>query len=83
MESRKTLSVSLLVSTLSEIRRIARDEGRNQSEVARLLLKVGLRSYRRGRPLLCGYPDCTRKDCCGGEALQGRLVTFPTLRRDH
>jgi hypothetical protein len=80
MEIRKTLSLSLLSSTLTDIRTIAEVEGRSQAEVIRLLLKAGLRIYRRSGSLLCGYPNCSRKTCCGGENHGAQIVEFRQLR---
>jgi hypothetical protein len=80
MEIRKTLSLSLLSSTLTDIRKIAEVEGRSQAEVLRLLLKAGLRIYRRSGSLLCGYPNCSRKTCCGGEGRTAQIVEFRQLR---
>lgn len=77
VEPRKPFSFGLRPSIAKEIQRIADLERRSRSEVARLLLLAGLRAYKRGRPLLCGYPDCTRKDCCGGAGCRGKVLTFP------
>ena len=71
------ITVSLADATFSELQKIAELEGRHDAEVARLLLKSGLRAYRRGRPLLCGYPKCSRKGCCRGEKERGQLLKFP------
>lgn len=83
METRKRISLTVFVSLLTEIHQIAELEGRPDAEVVRLLLKAGLRAYRRGRPLLCGYPHCTRKECCGPEVSRGQIINFPQAERDH
>ena len=74
----RRITLSLGLTAFAEIQAIATYEGRYVAEVARLLLKSGLRSYRRGRPLLCGYPNCTRKNCCGEERANGQLLMFPS-----
>ena len=74
---RRRITLSLTEATFAEIRAVAEREGRHDAEVGRLLLKSGLRAYRRGRPLLCGYPKCSRKICCRGEKERGQLLTFP------
>jgi hypothetical protein len=81
MELRKTIRIRLLISAITEIDNIARVEGRDTADVARALIKSGIRSYKRGRPLLCGYPNCTRKDCCGKSIKGGLVVDFPLRER--
>ncbi|MDQ5870791.1 MAG: hypothetical protein M3547_01110 [Acidobacteriota bacterium] len=82
MDLKKTLTVTGLSSaTDNDIRRIAQVEGRSKTEVARLLIKAGLRIYRRSGSLLCGYPNCSRKTCCGGENHGGaQVLEFRQLR---
>ncbi len=75
------IGVSVMDEIYTAIEVIARNEGRSVTEVARLLLRGGLRSYERGRPLTCGYPKCTRRGCCGNRknAPPGVVVPFRIL----
>ena len=78
MDVMKSITVLVFGSMLADIRRIQEVERRRTlAETVRLLLASGIRIHRRTGSLLCGYPDCTRKDCCGGERRPGRLVAFP------
>lgn len=81
MDLKKTITINNLdATTVSDMGKIAQVEGRSRAEVARLLLKAGLRIYRRSGSLLCGYPNCSRKTCCGGEDHAAQILEFRQLR---
>lgn len=82
MESKEKVSTSLNRLERTDIDRICCAIGRPRASVIRLLVRAGLRVYRRSGNLFCGYPNCTRKDCCAGER-KGRpaeLLEFRQLR---
>lgn len=82
MESKEKVSTSLSRLELTDVDRICCAIGRSRASVLRLLVRAGLRVYRRSGNLFCGYPNCTRKDCCAGDR-KGRpaeLLEFRQLR---
>jgi len=81
MKSPTIVRASLPSLEFSDVQRICETTGRSQASVIRLLVRAGLRTYRRSGSLFCGYPNCARKDCCGGEKRKsGELVEFRQLR---
>ena len=51
---------------LEEIEKLSRALGYSKAQVVRLLIRLGLREYRRSGRLRCGHYPCGRADCCGG-----------------
>ena len=48
------------------LRQIAQRERADVSSALDLVLNAGIRVYYAKHRLGCGYPGCTRANCCGG-----------------
>lgn len=59
-----------------EVETVSDEESVEIDEAARLLIKLGLRAYREGRGLFCGFENCTRRSCCGGRPQHRTVVSF-------
>lgn len=56
------------------------ERNRSAASIAALLLESGIRLWERNHNLLCGYPNCRRKDCCA--RTPGQLVEILRWKHD-
>lgn len=79
---RKIVRFSVRDDVWADVVSISQAHGMRTCTAARLLMKLGIRALRQGRGLVCGYDNCTRSKCCGGEprAVRSKLLRFKVVK---